>query len=184
MVRHGDAEPRSDLPSSLPARSRTVVIAFSSLLVGMLVVLLIANRPKYHRWQIDRLHSRLSGTAGASRMHQFEDLLFGDVDFGRIKTHLEALVDLGELNRHTLRVAGVKGGSPHEGLLIRELVDGHHDGRLVDFMYARGDLTLWCMPEHSAEWHDFIEEFNAAAENSTEGGGSPHALMLRHPSID
>src|SRR5690606_8606586 len=124
MTHHGDAEARSDSPSKLRVKPTNVVITCSCLLVGMLVVLLIANRAAYHRWQIDRLHSRLAGTAGASRMCQFEDLVFGDDLWARIKTHLEALVDLGKLNRHTLRVRGVKEPSPRYTLLIKELRDG------------------------------------------------------------
>ena len=170
MTHYGDAESRSDSSSIVRAKPTTVLIALSSLLVGMLVVLLIANRAAYHRWQVERLHSRLSGTPGASRMHDVEDLVFGDDLWARVKTHLEVLVDLRKLNRHNLRVRGVKEPSPSYSLLIKELRDGCDDGRLVDFMYARGNLTLWSPPEHSAEWHEFIAEFNTAAENSTGEG--------------
>jgi hypothetical protein len=153
MSHHGDTEARRPVGRWLVWAALGMIGVMILLVAGTIVL----HPGGYHGWQYERLMARRVASDFPTRLDKFEEKLWGE-NYDRRLTHLQGLVDAGELDVLRFRLHHVRPHTVLYTLSVKELRDGHRDNRLFDFALSETELRLWCEPEYSVEWRQIVTD--------------------------
>lgn len=148
-----------------------LIFAAVGLLVVLFVLAWIPIRVAYHRWQVERLISRNNAFDNPTTLDGIEERIAGS-RLSRISHHLTSLTALGGVIRHQFHFKHVHFRTERHRTLYWTLTRGAcppsiHQGNPAAVDPTIVVLTVWCEPEDSDAWREFVTNFDVPHEDDT-----------------